>query len=139
MAGVCQVNFFLMILLDTCTLLWMVGNEDRISTRAAGLIGENADRLYYSAMSGFEIGVKYATGRLQLPLAPFDWLQRAMEHHGITEIPVTMELALKACLLPPIHRDPCDRIIIATAQVMGCSIATPDPLIRSYPGVKCEW
>ena len=128
-----------MVLLDTCTLLWLVGREDRISAMAAGIIGRNADSLYVSAISGFEIGVKCAKGRLQLPQAPHDWLQRALAHHGITEIPVTMELALKACLLPQIHRDPCDRIIVATAQMMSCRVATPDPLIRSYPGIECDW
>ena len=128
-----------MILLDTCTLLWLVGSEDHISGRAKSLITENADRLYLSSISGFEIGVKYSTGKLQLPMAPHEWLRRAVSHHGITELPVTMELALQACLLPPIHRDPCDRVIIATAQAMRFSIATPDPLINAYPGVTCEW
>ncbi len=128
-----------MVLLDTCTLLWLVGEEDRISAEAKGVIQRYADSLYLSAISGFEIGVKYAKGMLQLPQSPFDWLQRVQAHHGITEIPVTLELGVKACLLPRIHRDPCDRIIIATSQKMGFLIVTPDPLIRSYPDVRTEW
>lgn len=128
-----------MVLLDTCTLLWLAADQSRLSSRARDLIADHADALFLSSISAFEIASKHRKGALVLPLAPVVWFKRALQHHGINEIPVSGELCTRSVDLPQLHNDPCDRIIIATAQAEGLSILTPDPMIRAYPGVQVYW
>ena len=128
-----------MLILDTCVLLWLADDQDRIPPHARDLIQANAGALYVSAISAFEIGIKCARGRLQLPLPPEEWLTRALVVHGVSECPVTSRIAVRSTALPMFHADPCDRIIIATAQLYGCAVITPDAHIRAYPEVRVEW
>ena len=127
------------ILLDTCTLLFLAADQSRLSDRARAVISANADALYISAISAFEIGVKCRRGALTLPCAPGDWYSSALDLHGLVEIPVDGRCAIRATCLPPLHKDPADRIIVATAEHRGLTILTPDPLIRAYPDVRVEW
>jgi PIN domain nuclease of toxin-antitoxin system len=92
-----------------------------------------------SAISGFEIGVKCRRGALILPLPAEEWYEAALSGHGLTEIALDGRCAIRAANLPPIHRDPADRIIVATAATHGLTILTPDALIRAYPGVTVVW
>src|SRR5207248_10108333 len=102
----------LMLLLDTCCLLWLVGEQHRLSARARQLIAAHADSLFISAITGFEIALKQAKGRLVLPLPAEPWLERALVQHSVGEIPVTWRIAARSATLPPLHADPCDRIIV---------------------------
>lgn len=128
-----------MLLLDTCTLLWLAADESRLSEKARDLIRENADGLFVSAISAFEIAVKHRKGALRLPLPPRSWFPQVTKHHGVGELPVTSQVALLSAELPPLHNDPCDRIIVATAQAERLPILTPDPLIRAYPEAETCW
>lgn len=129
-----------MLLLDTCTFLWLVGKEDKLSEPARELIQQHAGSLYVSAISAFEIGTKFSKGRLKLPVVdPYQWFTDIREYHQMFEIPVTSEIAMLSTQLPALHRDPSDRIIVATAQVNSMEILTPDQLIHDYPGVKVRW
>jgi PIN domain nuclease of toxin-antitoxin system len=128
-----------MLLLDTCTLLWMSSDPSRLSESARGLIREYADGLFVSAISAFEIAIKHRKDAITLPMSPHDWYARVLHHHGINELPVTGRIAMLAVELPPQHNDPCDRIIIATARVEGLTIVTPDSLIQTYPEVQVRW
>lgn len=121
-----------MILLDTCVLLWMASEPDRLSGPARQLLLKNADALFVSSISAFEIAVKARKKKLVLSLDPLRWFQRALEHHGIEEIVLNGELLVQSAQLPLHHNDPCDRIIVATAQIHGLKVLTPDPLIRQY-------
>ena len=125
-------------LLDTCTLLWLVGEQSHLSTRAKNLIVE-ADSIGVSSISAFEIALKHRKGRLELPLAPAEWFQKALKFHGIEEIVVSSDIAIRSVMLPPLHNDPCDRLIVATAEYHGLLILTPDPLIRAYGVAQTEW
>jgi PIN domain nuclease of toxin-antitoxin system len=122
-----------MILLDTCTLVWIVSDQSQISAVAQAEIRSNAGRLYVSSISAYEIGVKTGKGKLQLPQTPEIWFQTALKLHGIADAPVTFPIAMLATQLPKLHNDPFDRIIIATALHHGMRLLTPDHLIRSYP------
>ena len=128
-----------MLLLDTCCLLWLVGEQHRLSARARQLIAAHADSLFISAITGFEIALKQAKGRLVLPLPAEPWLERALVQHSVGEIPVTWRIAARSATLPPLHADPCDRIIVATAEIEALLILTPDSLITSYPSAHVVW
>jgi len=128
-----------LLLLDTCTLLWLASALERLSPRARELIGEHAGLLFVSAISAFELGVKHRKGRLTLPLPPGDYYARALERHGLREIAVDGGIAELSTRLPPLHADPCDRIIVATAQRHRLTVVTPDPLVAAYPDTSVAW
>ena len=131
-----------MILLDTCTLLWVVGEQGQLSTPAKKIIEKNVGNIYVSAISAFEIGTKYNKGMLSLPLPPLDWFEQALSWHGITEIAINSRIAAQSTTLPKIHTDPADRIIIATAIENHLSLLTPDQHITTYSlqtSLKIVW
>ena len=128
-----------MLLLDTCAVLWLADDQESLSARAREAIEESAAGLFVSAISAFEIAIKHRQGKLRLPLEPAEWYAEALETHGLSEIPVSGEIALRATALPPIHRDPCDRFIIATALTKDLAVVTPDRTIPQYPGVRVVW
>jgi PIN domain nuclease of toxin-antitoxin system len=72
--------------------------------------------VHISAVSGFEIGVKYRAGKLVLPALPAEWLKVVLDHHRIGVIPLDLPICVTATELPMLHRDPYDRLIIATAR-----------------------
>jgi PIN domain nuclease of toxin-antitoxin system len=127
------------ILLDTCTLLWLVGDQGRLSPRARDRLREDAGGLFVSAISAFEVGIKHRKGKLSLPLEPEPWFEEALEFHGLAEIPVSGSIAARSTMLPALHSDPADRIIVATAQMLGLTVLTPDPLLRAYPDTATDW
>jgi PIN domain nuclease of toxin-antitoxin system len=128
-----------MILLDTCALLWLAAGHERLSEKARDVIAANAEGLFVSAISAFEIAVKVRSGKLTLPLTPPVWFGEALEFHGIHELPVTSAIAMSSVELPLLHRDPCDRIIIASAKLNGMGILTCDRLIAQYDEAKVLW
>lgn len=128
-----------MILLDTCTLLWLVGDQDKLSYRAKNVIKKNSQALFVSAISAFEIAIKYRNGKLELPLPPMDWFTESLDFHGISEIPITSNISISSVQLPALHSDPCDRIIIATSQINSMKILTCDKLISKYKQAKVVW
>lgn len=127
------------LLLDSCTFLWLVSDQSRLPDTVKQAIRARPASLTISAISAFEIGVKHARGKLRLPLEPATWMAKAMEQHGIHEIAVDCSIAAHSTQLPPLHNDPCDRIIVATAQLRNLTIMTPDALIRAYPGIVVVW
>jgi len=127
------------LLLDTCALLWLVAGGRSLSSTAREEITRPDQRLFVSSITAFEIGVKHLRGALRLPLSPYAWYEGALEFHGITEIPVNGRIAALSTELPLLHSDPCDRMIVATAQRDDLAIVTPDPLIRAYPRTRTLW
>ncbi len=128
-----------MILLDTCALLWLVADQTRLSEAACTELDRHRERVFVSAISAFEVAIKHRKGKLRLPMSPDDWYQTAVRFHRLSELPVTGEIAARSALLPPLHSDPCDRMIIATAQINDLAILTPDSLIQAYPNVETSW
>ena len=128
-----------MFLLDTCTLLWLASDTSQLSPVSRQAISASAGRLYVSAISAFEIGVKHTKGRIVLPAPPATWFRRALQLHGLRSIAVTYRVALRSTTLPPLHNDPMDRITIATAMLRRPTTLTPDHLIRQYPDVSIAW
>lgn len=119
------------MLLDTCALLWLVNAGDRLTQVVLERI-DAAPVVSISVISGFEIGLKYRKGKLELPLTPEEWLRIAVEHHELSVITLDLETCIKAAGLPPIHNDPCDRFIIATAKLHHLPVVTADSKFRDY-------
>lgn len=81
--------------------------------------------------------MKVRKGKLELPLPAEEWWALALRTHDLTE--VDGDLGLASAALPPLHRDPADRIIVATALATGLPVLTPDRHIAAYPGVEVRW
>jgi len=128
-----------MILLDTCGLLALQDAERVFSPATRSALEASGSRVFISAISAFEIGQKQNTGRLTLPCQAGTWFQCMLEHHQLEEIPISSILCLAATALPRIHKDPFDRILIATALELNLTILTSDRTIAAYPGIKTLW
>ena len=128
-----------MVILDTCTLLWLAADQGRLSTAARGAIERHSAALFVSAITAFEIAVKCRRGRLELPLPAMDWFTKALDFHGVHELAVTSHIAVASVQLPPLHSDPCDRMIIATAARSGLKIIPCDTLISQYDEADMIW
>jgi PIN domain nuclease of toxin-antitoxin system len=126
------------LLLDTCTFLWVILDDARLSKRARDLFRTSDNEVYLSAASAWEIAVKHALGRLPLPASPERFVRDMREAHGIASLPIDEEAALHVSRLPVPHRDPFDRILVSQAIVHGLAILTPDPLITQYPA-RTAW
>lgn len=122
------------MILDTCALLWLASGDKKISRPTLKQINE-ASAVYVSAISGFEIAIKASRGKLKLPHPPQEWFEKVIEHHGLTVLPLELNICIAAAELPPIHNDPCDRFIIATAKLNDLSVVTTDENFEKY-GVK---
>lgn len=127
------------VLLDTCALLWLVGDPTQLSTRARTALADGETELCVSAISAFEIAVKHKKGKLALPLPAREWLREAFATYALRELPVTAEIAAMAPEVAVPHGDPCDRMIIATAQVHKIPVVTSDHLIAGCADVDVLW
>ncbi|MBW1962294.1 MAG: type II toxin-antitoxin system VapC family toxin [Deltaproteobacteria bacterium] len=122
------------MLLDTCALLWLAHDRTQISNKTLEKIDESAV-VFICAVSGFEIGLKVNAGKLQLPVPSREWINGILKHHHIDVIDLDLEICIKATALPPIHKDPCDRFIIAAALTREMPVVTADLRFAEY-GVK---
>jgi len=119
------------MLLDTCALLWLAEGAKDLNVAARRQI-ESSRVVYVSAISAFEIGLKHRAGKLSLPVPPGEWFERITEHHGLSVLPLDWKVCVAATELPPLHKDPCDRFIIATAKLRRLRVVTADPRFRDY-------
>ncbi len=119
------------MILDTCALIWLVTADPRLSETAREQIASSPD-VAVSAISAFEIGVKHAKGKLALPSSPVVWFESVLELHGLSVCQIDHSTALRAAGLPPIHSDPCDRIIIATSLQLNRPVVSADSKFIQY-------
>jgi PIN domain nuclease of toxin-antitoxin system len=126
------------LLVDTCTFLWIVGGAKELSPRARQAFADPANDAFLSAVSAWEIAVKYRLGRLPLPSHADTFVPAQRTAHGLEPLPVDEEAALQVAKLPDHHRDPFDRMLVAQAIVGGLVLLTPDDHIREYP-VRTLW
>jgi PIN domain nuclease of toxin-antitoxin system len=121
------------LLLDTHIFLWAFLEPKRLSARARILLEDRQNGLVFSTASLWEIGIKRGLGRKEFQVDPRT-LRRSMLDDGFEELPVLGQHAVAVDVLPPIHRDPFDRILIAQAMVEGITLLTADPTIAKYSG-----
>jgi PIN domain nuclease of toxin-antitoxin system len=120
------------LLLDTHLLLWAARPSPQLSSRARRLIGDPENELLFSVASVWEIAIKYGRARDHFQVDP-RLLRRALLNNGYRELAVTGEHAVAVADLPPLHRDPFDRILIAQSIVEGITLLTSDPRVAQYP------
>jgi PIN domain nuclease of toxin-antitoxin system len=124
------------VLLDTCALLALARGE--LPAPAAGAL-RTAPEANVSVVSAWEVAIKVDGGRLRLKGTPIQWFSGIAERHQLTVLPLDAEVACAAAALPPIHRDPFDRVLVATAGALALTILTSDENIPKYPGIKTLW
>ncbi len=121
------------LLLDTHVLLWAAGVSDRLPDEGRTLLEQSETRLVFSAASIWEIAIKSGMERPDFRVNPH-LLRRGLLENGYTELAVTGAHTVAVALLPPLHKDPFDRILIAQAQVEGITLLTTDELVGRYTG-----
>jgi PIN domain nuclease of toxin-antitoxin system len=119
------------LLLDTQVLLWAVGDTKRLSSQARALIENEVHELHFSAVSLWEVTIKNALGRDDFRVEP-NILRRVLLDNAYTELAITSEHAVRVAALPPLHRDPFDRLLVAQAQCEGMCLVTADSMLREY-------
>lgn len=131
-----------MIVLDTHILVWWVSNPENLSERAKTLIEKESKlgNILVSSISIWEIYMLVKKKRLKLSMDVDAWIGKIESLPFLQFIPVDNAIAAKSVMLPePLHKDPADRIIIATARVHGANLVTSDRRILSYPHMQAVW
>lgn len=121
------------LLLDTHLLLWAAAQPDRLSAAMRSLIDDPQNTPLFSSASLWEVAIKRGLGRSDFQVDP-RLLRRGLLDNGYGELPITSDHAVAVDGLPPIHKDPFDRILVAQAIVEGIALLTADPLVARYPG-----
>ena len=121
------------LLLDTHLLLRAAGSPGLLPAAARPLLEETQNELLFSAASLWEIAVKNALGRSDFQVDA-RVLRRGLLDNGYQELAITSEHAVSIVSLPPIHKDPFDRILVAQATVEGIVLLTMDAVVAQYPG-----
>lgn len=125
-----------MILLDTHLWFWFINQEVERYPRTWQDALETTECLAVSVVSCIEVALAQKKGRLILPCPVREWIDEALEPSGITLLPLKTAACVKATELSDIHRDPFDRLIVATAIEEDATLATLDSLVRSYPEMR---
>lgn len=121
------------LLLDTHLLLWAVGEPDRLSPKSHDLIENPENELLFSAASLWEVAIKRGLGRGDFQVDT-RLLRRGLLDNGYSELPIVSDHVVAIESLPPIHKDPFDRVLVAQATVEGITLLTTDTLVAQYPG-----
>jgi PIN domain nuclease of toxin-antitoxin system len=121
------------LLLDTHVLLWTIAESRRLSAAARALIGEPDNELTFSSVSLWEVAIKAGRGRDDFRI-DVSSLRRSLFDNDYVELPITGAHAVALGGLPPIHRDPFDRMLVAQAIVEGLTLVTSDPAVAKYRG-----
>lgn len=126
------------LLLDTCTFLWVIAGAPELSARARSEFESPTNEVFLSAVSVWEIAVKYKLGKLPLPSPPREFIPAQRALHRIEPLPLDERAVLTLAKLPELHKDPFDRMLICQTIAEGLMLVTPDPLITQYP-VSSLW
>ena len=121
------------LLLDTHLLVWAMGEPERLPAGCAAMLEDPSNSLVFSVASLWELVIKQALGRPDFNLEP-SLLRQALLSGGWQELPIEASHALAVSQLPPLHRDPFDRLLLAQAQVDGLLLLTADSQLSLYPG-----
>lgn len=121
------------LLLDTHLLLWAAGEPAKLSAAARRLINDPQNELQFSAVSLWEIAIKRGLGRKDFQVDA-RLLRRGLLDNGYIELPITSDHVVAIESLPPMHKDPFDRLLVAQATVEGITLLTLDATVAEYPG-----
>ena len=115
-------------ILDTHALLWWLADSPQLGERCKEIISDQRNQIYISAATTWEISIKMSLGKLEAP----EDMDSAVEDEGFSKLPISLYHGQLAGQLPPIHRDPFDRMLIAQAQAEGLILITADENITHY-------
>ena len=121
------------VALDTHILLWAANQLERLSAKAMALLEDTEHELLFSAASIWEIAIKNSLGRADFKVDA-RVLRRGLLDNDYAELAIVSAHAVFVESLPPIHKDPFDRILVAQATVEGITLITSDSLVAGYPG-----
>lgn len=121
------------LLLDTHLLLWAAGEPRRLSRQARTLIDNPDNELFFSAASLWEVAIKRGLGRNDFKVDT-RLLRRGLLDNGYSELPIISYHVVETESLPPIHKDPFDRVLVVQAIVEGITLLTTDSIVSHYPG-----
>jgi PIN domain nuclease of toxin-antitoxin system len=121
------------LLVDTHLLLWAAGEPQRLSKKARRLLDDPDSQLWFSAVSLWEVAIKHGLGRQDFRVDPRR-LRRGLIDNGWRELTISSEHTVATLDLPPLHKDPFDRMLVAQAQVEGLALVTSDELVARYAG-----
>lgn len=124
------------VLLDTCAVL-ALARGDLPNDASAAL--KTATEAWVSTVTAWEVAIKVEAGKLELTGTPFSWFQKILKRYDLQEIPLDCRIACAAAMLPPIHKDPFDRVIVAVAGANDLTILTSDQNIGRYSGIQTCW
>uniref|UniRef100_UPI0039893DD7 type II toxin-antitoxin system VapC family toxin n=1 Tax=Methyloglobulus sp. TaxID=2518622 RepID=UPI0039893DD7 len=120
------------VLLDTCAFIWLVTDDPKLSELAKEIFLDENNEILLSAVTGFEIAIKYSLGKLQLTEPPKEFVPHRMYANALTELPITMNHALALQNLPLHHKDPFDRLLVAQAMVNQIPLLSADQQLSAY-------
>ena len=121
------------ILLDTVTFWWIASGSSKVSQRAAEAFADPANDIALSPVSLWELLVKHQIGKLPTSTPIIDLFSRARQERLIRSLPIVESAVFRLASLPPLHRDPFDRMLICQALDAGMTLLTPDEQMRAYP------
>lgn len=132
-----------MVVIDTHVLVWWVSGNDSLSAKAKASIQKALSgdgEVYISSITAWEIAMLVEKGRLALSMDVESWLDEVSNIDGVRFLSVDNEIAIKSAVLPGVfHKDPADRIIVATARKLALPLITADEKILRYEHVKTIW
>ncbi len=120
-------------LLDTHLLLWIASSPEQLSKNALAIINDQDNELLFSAANMWEITIKNSLDRPDFQVDA-RLLRRNLLDNGYSELLITSEQVVAIDMLPPLHKDPFDRLLIAQSIVEGITLLTTDSLVAQYPG-----
>jgi PIN domain nuclease of toxin-antitoxin system len=126
------------LLLDTHSVVWSIDDLTRLSAAALAAIQDPANDRFLSAATIWELSIKVGQGKMALSLPYRQWMDKAIADLKLTILPVTVEYADRHSTLPPHHKDPFDRLIIAQTLVEGIPLVSVDVVFDTY-GVTRIW
>ncbi len=122
------------VLIDTHVFLWFMEGVQLRQNAENFLKDTNNNEILVSYATGWEIAIKFGIGKLKLPSAPEIWFPDRVRRAGFTLLPIELQHLLRVHNLPPIHKDPFDRLLISQADVENLTIVTEDPNFAKYAG-----
>ena len=120
------------VLLDTHAFLWLVTDNPNLSPLAREIFLDGDNELLISAVSGFEITVKYSLGKLELAEPPREFMENRLRKNALTPLAVDLRHTYRLAHLPFHHRDPFDRLLVAQALEEDLPLLSADTLLSSY-------
>ena len=126
------------LLLDSCTLIWLASEPGNLSAPAIEAINDSAAVLHVSHASLWEVTLKHSSGKLALPDPPRHWWTEQVRRWALVELHLSAEILFRASELPPFHKDPFDRVILAHAGAGNLRVVSPDRFFPTY-GISVLW